>query len=303
MDVRKNKSTIFVDFNDWIEFYENVINIQGEYHKLIEFSHIYRGVYGDYDLLPMSLRKDKFEEIEKISGYWGTFSDSEAGLIKHELSILSNFFYSCNNCGLYIPQIDKLKLYMRNYKEIKYENQIFFKWLPTELFELAGLAQHYGLPTRLLDWTTDFNTALYFGISKYKEYEQYITIWIMDYSYIINTNKHRIFDELFFVDPEYYRNPNLNAQKGLLSLWQTKYPMKQETPIDRTPLNALIENRCLEYNTNLDKPILYKLRIPSSDTKRIYEYLKSNNYSAGKLFPGYQGVVRSIFDEINFEDK
>ena len=28
-------------------------------------------------------------------------------------------------------------------------------WLPEDLYELAGLAQHYGVPTRLLDWSQD----------------------------------------------------------------------------------------------------------------------------------------------------
>jgi hypothetical protein len=37
------------------------------------------------------------------------------------------------------------------------------KWIFDDLEELTALAQHYGIPTRMLDWTYDFDTALYFA--------------------------------------------------------------------------------------------------------------------------------------------
>lgn len=36
-------------------------------------------------------------------------------------------------------------------------------WLSEDLYEIAGLAQHYGLPTRLLDWSQDIYVSLYFA--------------------------------------------------------------------------------------------------------------------------------------------
>lgn len=39
------------------------------------------------------------------------------------------------------------------------------KWWPNEKFrEVISLAQHYGLPTRFLDWSYDYKSALYFAL-------------------------------------------------------------------------------------------------------------------------------------------
>lgn len=44
-------------------------------------------------------------------------------------------------------------------------HEIGEKWLPENFLELAALAQHYGLSTRLIDWSKDIYTSLYFASS------------------------------------------------------------------------------------------------------------------------------------------
>lgn len=62
------------------------------------------------------------------------------------------------------------------------------------------------------------------------------------------------------------------------------------------PLSDLIE----EHNQKNEDSEVYMWRflIPRKDRAVIYEYIKRRNVTAATLFPGYDGVVRSIKEDL-----
>ena len=282
--------------------------------------YIFRGESSDkYKLIPSVLR-DMYNR-RRLPNFdipcHSTITD-EWQMIQQEYEFLKKFFWESDYNGLHIPNVDRLRLKDKS-------DDLFSspgKWLPNDFFELAGLAQHYGVPTRLLDWSQDIFVALYFAVSgtlklekqdspKDKESSgtseqdnqgQYMVLWALNATWIESFPQK----PLKIIIPPYNSNPNLCAQKGLFTLWQIDKHKKEKgikplfpySQIKITPLDELIEK---EFGSlHLSKTFLYRIRISRSLARDLYIYLRSMSYDASKLFPGYYGVAKSMQEDEAF---
>ncbi|MEA4975599.1 MAG: FRG domain-containing protein [Paludibacter sp.] len=291
-------------YNELNDFYNDVISPKGllyngfstSYKNQVIRSFIFRGVScADFNLLPTALRTENKQKVWELGELDVNAKYSEYNQIQAEEKILNKFLLKCDYHGLTIPKVERLRVHFRDRFSIdKLRNAN--KWLSDEYFELAGLAQHYGLPTRLLDWTKDFYVALYFALkrSDINLKNEHVAVWAFDYSTYQIFNFERVNDPLRFIQPEYYLNPNLGAQKGLFTLWQIdSLTMMDHQIIDITPLNQLVETR-LQSDSNEIPTIFYKIMIHKKLINELSIFLRKSNYDAARLFPGYYGVVRSI---------
>ncbi|MHC1783993.1 MAG: FRG domain-containing protein [Anaerolineaceae bacterium] len=93
-------------------------------------------------------------------------------------------------------------------------------------YSLFGMAQHYGIRTRLLDWTESPKTACYFAANemaelihkKQKEANKYIAVWALNFQVFKFLSPNRYKKRIISFTPPWNSNPNLRAQKGLFTL-------------------------------------------------------------------------------------
>jgi hypothetical protein len=281
-------------------FFKEIVETKGKlYEEFIVCSHndvcnryIFRGVpSSDYELIPSVLRKANEKYLCRLSGHNKPTQGitTEIDQIITEDILLYKFFSHCDYNGLKVPKIERFRIHD------KYRHHPD-KWLPNDLFELAGLAQHYGLPTRLLDWSFNFYIALYFALINANKKDKYCSVWAFNQS--IEKWFDRLSETVKIIIPEYSNNPNLMAQKGVFTLWQIRCPCADnDQSVDRRPLNAHFEEflSYLEYmGFKEEHKMFYKINIPIKFKREILVFLSSIGYDGSTLFPGYEGVTRSI---------
>lgn len=293
----------------------NDISYGGTLYNRMNRMMVFRGLQsGTFELIPSAIRRRivmaNQDGSEYVEDEKAPFKTADSEWVKRELEYFSlrNFFESCDANGLRLPDVEKIRKYLYSYKDMGSVERIKEEWIPYDLLELAALAQHYGLETRLLDWTSSIETAIYFAVhsepklsdeDSQKEDAKFVVIWMLDTA-IEHKSK-----SLRFIRPPYYGNPNLAAQKGLFTYWKedgfkiTSNPISQEEVIElhRIPINRLpLDQRLSEElaGSKLYQTYLWKLMIPREGRRTLYDYIVKKNVSAASLFPGYGGVVLSM---------
>ena len=299
---------------------------QLEINELIESDHIFKVSIDENDAKMFNLEYSESindgEVIIEVDKYGNLIHDLESDYKvlecdlqrERENYLLLKFFNYADKSGLKVKSEGFLRELIHNYSSKRLEEY----WLDFDILETISLAQHYGLPTKALDWSYDYKVSLYFAVKDVIESNLSSdgVLWALNYKLIENHD----FDEKYHVNlhihrPEYNTNPNLNAQKGLFTFLE-RYVGDYDKPLnkiisdelnktfDQMPWDNLYESkiRTIPEGISKNNTIFYKFIIPKEIKQNILNELYLEGYSEEYLFPGYKGVCESVINRVKLNN-
>jgi hypothetical protein len=175
---------------------------------------------------------------------------------------------------------------------------------PTDNFDWLFLMQHYGVPTRLLDWSESSLVALYFCVNEIKDYKKNGALWILKPKELnLKANidsKEKNYIPSF--EEDYLKNYSVES-------------LQQETSSKLLPMATIATRNNIRIQAQLgvftishrdrtsieeigDKNHIKKYIIPSGSKKNILHELKLLGITKFQIFPELSSIGEIITGDI-----
>jgi FRG domain len=154
---------------------------------------------------------------------------------------------------------------------------------PATDWDWLYIARHHGLPTRLLDWSSNPLKGLFFAVHDFRYDNQDSVLWAietMGWMETLESQKRETLRDMVLVYPPHI-NERIVAQDSCFTAFPLPARHGEFIPADQTRLLR----RTVE------------LVIPATARRRLRSELSALGITHRSLIPGLDGVVRSIREE------
>ncbi len=183
----------------------------------------------------------------------------------------------------------------RKYSQLEDDSKSIWNWL--------ALAQHHGLPTRLLDWTYSPLVALHFATANFLNFNKDGIIWAVNYvdtkNYLPDQLSVVIEEEGSHIFTAEMLDRAVNSLSGLNRLRKDHYAVFFEPPsIDQRIVNQYaVFSMMSNPNITISHWLMtvqvkyFKIIIPAGLKWEIRDKLDQSNINERVLFPGLDGLA------------
>ncbi len=233
--------------------------------------------------------------------------NDENAWIKREINSLIDFTQIADLCNIQIPS-DSCTLRETLHSQLELKSLLnTTNWVTSDIYEIMGFAQHYGLSTRLLDWSHHPLVALYFAsislllpqskqhaLPSQPQQDGYFSLWILNQDHLIDYSI-----DITIIETPKSLNKNISNQYGCFS--SVKQFPTENTPRTQsiyqkinkpfTPQKRLITD---ELNQKKKDFLLLKINIPYKSAIDVFRYCDFMGFNAAKLFNNEYGLQKYI---------
>jgi hypothetical protein len=266
---------------------------------------LYRGVgESSYSLMPAAFRQNVrlFQRPHWMRGPGKTNGQQ----IRRELQTLIAFMNAADRQGHKIPEDTQvLRSQIRTLDEATgfLAKEKIKEWPPISLLSVLALAQHYGVPIRMLDWSVDPYVAAYFAAVSAAGADSNVgdlAVWAVSKS-LFEVNEIALNDRskierlpIQFVSTPWADNGNARAQRAAFLAYR-QFDIDPDEDFEFRSYDDLLMSSL--YDGATDVPCLYRVTLPKSEARELLKLLAFQGYDGATMFPGLDGAVKSLSEQ------